>query len=110
MIVLLGIMYSIPGSDNGSYENIGDSFHMLAHGAALDAFVVVYLISIAMFNFLGVTMSGKLSAVHRTIVDAVRTSLVWTVQIIAYYGVNKNYGNAWGKHSWVQLIGFVFLV
>merc|ERR1719238_1461674 len=87
---------------------------MIAHSGTITAFIAVYLVSIAVFNFLGVTIAGKLSAVTRTINDALRTSIVWSIQLGVYYffpvGTGHNYGSPWGSHSWMQLLGFVCLV
>jgi len=111
MIVILSVMYFIPGGDVKSYENAVDSIHMLVNSGALMAFCLLYLFSISAFNFLGVTIAGKLSAVTRTINDALRTSIVWSVQLFVYYALgSENYGTPWKAHSWMQLIGFAFLI
>eukprot|EP00929_Paragymnodinium_shiwhaense_P008582 TRINITY_DN11253_c0_g1_i1.p1 TRINITY_DN11253_c0_g1~~TRINITY_DN11253_c0_g1_i1.p1 ORF type:complete len:399 (+),score=107.25 TRINITY_DN11253_c0_g1_i1:84-1280(+) len=110
MVVMLTIMYAIPGQDAGSYENFIDSLQMIENSGTILAFVLMYLVSISIFNFLGVTIAGKLSAVHRTINDALRTSIVWIVQLIVYYAGAENYGTPWMAHSWLQLLGFGFLV
>lgn len=110
MIIMLTVMYFVPGNDAGSYENVVDSLHMLAGGGDLLLFVLVYLISIAIFNFCGITIAGKLSAVHRTINDAMRTMIIWTVEIIVYYGMSKTYGAAWTPHTYLQLVGFAFII
>lgn len=110
MLILLSIMYNIPGDDAGSYENAIDSVHMLLGGGNLDVFVGIYLCSIAVFNFLGVTISGQLSAVHRTINDAMRTMIIWTAEIVIYYTVSKTYGIPWQPHSYLQLVGFGFII
>jgi len=110
MCIVLAVMYAVPGDDAGSYENVVDSLHMLACSSQLLAFVVVYLFSISFFNFFGVTMSGKLSAVTRTINDALRTMIIWIVELIVFYGISEKYGQKWLPHSYLQLIGFVFLI
>lgn len=111
MCVVLAVMYVVPGNDSGSYENVVDSLHMLAGSGQLLLFVLCYLVSISFFNFLGVTISGKLSAVHRTINDALRTCIIWAVEILVYYVIgSERYGTAWQPHSWLQLIGFFLLI
>merc|ERR1712224_393145 len=82
MGALLVVFHLLPGDDAGSYENVLESAYMLVHSGAVAAFVVIYLVSISIFNFLGVTIAGKLSAVHRTMNDATRTSIVWAVQLL----------------------------
>merc|ERR1719220_641245 len=70
--------------------------------------MVGYLASIAAFNFCGVTIAGKLSAVTRMMNDALRTCIVWAVQLALYYA-GSTYGQGPTEHSWMQLLGFVFL-
>jgi hypothetical protein len=110
MCGVLTAMYFIPGKDGGSYENVFDSLHMLSSSRLLLLWVLTYLLSISVFNFLGVTITGKLSAVHRTINDALRTAIVWSVQTILYYTGCETYGTPLTPHSWMQMLGFVFLL
>lgn len=111
MIALLTCMYYAPGQDvNGQYENAIDSWELATNSATLAGLVVCYLISISFFNFLGVTISKQLSAVHRTINDALRTAIVWGVQLALFYAGSTTYGQGPTPHSWMQLLGFVFLV
>lgn len=109
MIVMLTVMLFIPGKDAGAYENVLDSAHMLTSSGLLAMWVLIYLFSIACFNFLGVTISGKLSAVHRTINDALRTAIVWGVQLVLN-SCGSKYGAGWTEHSWMQLLGFLCLI
>jgi energy-converting hydrogenase Eha subunit A len=111
MCIILAVMYFVPGNDAGSYENVVDSVHMLVdESGQLLAFVVLYLISISFFNFLGVTIAGQLSAVTRTINDAMRTMIIWIVEVFVFYCVSEKFGQKWTTHSYLQLIGFVFLI
>lgn len=110
MVVILFVMYWIPGNDAGSYENVVDSMHMLFGSSQLLIFVAFYLVSIACFNFFGVTIAGQLSAVHRTINDTMRTMIIWVVEILVYYFISEDFGTPWKAHSYWQLIGFALLV
>lgn len=114
MIILLIVFFYIPGTDAGSYENALDSFYMMQQSSVLVFFILLYLVSIAFFNFLGVTITGKLSAVHRVINDALRTIIVWAVQLMLFYlgseKVGQDYGAKILPHSWMQLIGFLFMI
>merc|ERR1712129_128901 len=111
MIALLIGMYYAPGQDvGGSYENAVDSLELVEHSTLLKCLVLGYLVSISFFNFLGVTISKQLSAVHRTINDALRTAMVWGVQLALFYAGSTTYGQGPTPHSWMQLLGFVFLI
>merc|ERR1719183_1458213 len=83
---------------------------MMAGSGRLLAFVVFNMFSISFFNFFGVTISGQLSAVTRTVNDAMRTVIIWTVETIVFYGISEKYGQEWQPHSYLQLIGFLFLI
>jgi drug/metabolite transporter (DMT)-like permease len=56
--------------------------------------------SIAFFNFFGISVTKKMSASHRMVLDSVRTCVVWTVGLLAF-------GE---KFSILQLIGFIILI
>merc|ERR1712232_1315168 len=123
MAILLTIFYLIPGEDNGSYENFPDTLYKMSSSPMpLDAFISMYLVSIEFYNFFGVTMAGTLSSVHRTLVDALRTALVWLVELAIFYATENSYcsergrlngqcfGTKWGKWSYLQLLGFAVLI
>lgn len=110
MSIILFVMYCIPGNDAGSYENAIESLEMLAGSRDLLIFVLFYLCSISFFNFFGVTISGQLSAVHRTLNDALRTIIIWVVEIIVFYTISEDFGTGWKAHTYLQLVGFALLV
>eukprot|EP00747_Dinoflagellata_sp_TGD_P183964 gnl/TRDRNA2_/TRDRNA2_39224_c1_seq1.p1 gnl/TRDRNA2_/TRDRNA2_39224_c1~~gnl/TRDRNA2_/TRDRNA2_39224_c1_seq1.p1 ORF type:complete len:427 (+),score=76.24 gnl/TRDRNA2_/TRDRNA2_39224_c1_seq1:44-1324(+) len=110
MIIMLSVMYVLPGNDAGSYENALDSIYMLGGSGELLGFVLLYLVSISFFNFFGVSIAGRLSAVTRTINDALRTGIVWTVQLLLFYAGSTTYGQGLKDHSWMQLVGFLMLI
>ena len=57
-------------------------------------------------------LTKRLSAVVRTLIDALRTLSVWLVEIIIFYGIapDSGYGEGWHQYSWLQVIGFALLV
>jgi hypothetical protein len=109
MIFLLILMSLIPGSDNGSYENSLDSLYKMAHSFELDCFIITYSISIAFYNFLGVTITSHFSAVHRTLIDSLRTVVVWFVDLFTFYTISSNFGDKWKPHTYLELLGFIVL-
>jgi len=108
--IILPAMYFIPGKNEGSYENSWDAMLMISRNMELLAMIILYWISIAFYNFCGLSVTKKLTAVHRTLIDALRTICVWAIDIFIYYVISETYGEAWTKYSYVQLIGFVLLV
>eukprot|EP00727_Mastigamoeba_balamuthi_P013153 m51a1_g8460 hypothetical protein (420) ;mRNA; r:425930-427468 len=115
MFVVLPIVYFIPGDNpssmaRGSYDNAIDAFIMMGHSAPLLVFILVYIVSDALFNFFGVNVTKYLSAVHRTIIDACRSIFVWAWQLLTYYCISERYGEKWTKYSGLQVAGFVLLI
>lgn len=112
MMLLFVPMYFIPGKDAGSYENILDSSTMIENGSGLTHAVLLYTLSCACYNLCAVCVTGALSAVHRTMFMALRTLIVWCVDLTVFYMVDPNiaWGESWSVYSYVQLIGFVVLV
>lgn len=107
---VLPSLYFIHGDDHGSYENVKDAWHNLKHSGELVAFTMLYWGSIIFYNFCGLSVAKQLSTVHRTLIDALRTVVVWSVELIIYYGISKSFGEAWSDWSYLQSGGFVFLV
>ena len=72
---------------------------------------VGYIISIAFYNYCGMAITKSLSAIHRTLIDALRTILVWGVDLLIYYAFNSStFGEPWTTYSPLQLGGFIFIV
>lgn len=110
--IILPSMYFVPGSDaNGSYENSLDALVQMGNNGKLMAMCFLYLLSIAFYNFFGLAVTRSLTAVHRTLIDACRTILVWLASLFIYYVIDIRYGepfdNAYGL---LQVDGFAFLL
>jgi drug/metabolite transporter (DMT)-like permease len=110
LCIVLPVVYFIPGGDEGSYENAIDSAVMLSNSSFLLVLVLGYLVSIAFYNFFGLSVTKNLTALHRCLIDACRTVLVWAAELYIYYEVSSDYGEPWSSYSFMQLGGFVFLV
>ncbi|XP_025090038.1 solute carrier family 35 member F6-like isoform X2 [Pomacea canaliculata] len=110
--VVLPVMYFIPGDDpGGRYENSIDALYQLGNSPKLLIFCILYLISIAFYNYFGLAVTKSLTAVHRTLIDACRTILVWAVSLVIYYGFDKEFGEDFDKtYGILQVDGFSFLV
>jgi drug/metabolite transporter (DMT)-like permease len=108
-LILLPAMYFIPFPL--FHDDSVDAIEKTKNDNLLLAMMLLYIVSIAFYNFCGISVTKQLTAVHRTLVDASRTILVWVVDIIIFYfSSNKEYGESWTKHSYVQLIGFFILI
>ncbi len=49
------------------------------------AMVLCYFVSIAFYNFCGLAVSKSLSSMHRVLIDACTTALVWIVDTVLFY-------------------------
>ena len=65
---ILPVLYFIPGSDQGSYENALDALVMIKNDGPLLALNLLYSMSIAFYNFFGLSVAKQLSTVHRTLI------------------------------------------
>ena len=58
------------------------------------------MVSIAFFNFAGISVTKEMNATTRMVLDSVRTLVIWGVSL----------GIGWQDFHFLQLIGFVILV
>ena len=72
----------------------------------LKIYLSMYVLSIAFFNFSGLTISKYSSATSRTIVDTLRTIVVWTFFLVMPF-VPEDTKETF---SWLQLLGFLILI
>lgn len=105
-LIVMGLM---PGPDNGSYESFIDGAYMIGNDGLLLFFVLTYMASISMYNFVGITVGKKMSAVVRCLVDSCRTVVVWAVNLLLF-AMGSPYGSEWTRHSWLTAFGFLWLV
>lgn len=110
--IVLPAMYYVPGADvNNSYENSLDALYQIANEPRLLVFCLLYLTSIAFYNYFGLAVTRSLTAVHRTLIDACRTMLVWGADLIIYYAFDKDFGEPFDKQfGLLQVDGFFFLL
>lgn len=110
LAVALPTVNAIHGSDHGSYENFKNSTYMLFHNTQIGVLQFLYFISIAFFNWSSFVYSKALSATARTLVDALRTILVWIVMASIYPLTHEAYGEGISFWSLLQALGFIFML
>ncbi|KAK4535512.1 hypothetical protein CDCA_CDCA05G1537 [Cyanidium caldarium] len=112
VLVLFPLAYLLPGYDlGGRWEDEVDSVVMIAHSGALAAILVVDAGSMLFFNLFSLNVTQLSSAMFRTILETMRTLLVWVVDLWLYYGwTGGRFGEAWTRYSWLQVAGFVAIV
>ncbi|KAH3767125.1 solute carrier family 35 member F6 [Pelomyxa schiedti] len=113
---VLPFFYVVPGKQDCSLryqdkENSIDAILQILHNWQLVLYVLLYLCSIAFYNFFGLSVTKSLTCVHRTLIDACRTIIVWTVDLFIWYVIDApQYGEEWTIYSWVQVAGFLLLI
>jgi len=80
-------------------ENTYEALYMVHSDRVLQTTVVVSMISIAVFNWSGVTVTQRASCTARATIDVSRTVLIWAVELLML----------WNTFSWMQLAGFFVL-
>ncbi|CAH3143271.1 unnamed protein product [Porites evermanni] len=110
--IVLPVLYYIPGDQNHhSYENSLDALVMIKNDTKLLIMSLLYICSISFYNFFGLAVTKSLTAVHRTLIDALRTIVVWLVDLFIYYVFHEGFGEAWDKRYGIfQVDGFLFLL
>mmetsp|Transcript_3348 Transcript_3348/g.4853 ORF Transcript_3348/g.4853 Transcript_3348/m.4853 type:complete len:409 (+) Transcript_3348:1-1227(+) len=98
---LLVPMYWIPGPSTGNkLENAPDAFVQIGNSHTLVLAILGNIVSIGFFNFFGVTVTRRISATTRMVLDSVRTLVIWVFSLMI----------GWQKFQFMQAIGFPFLV
>lgn len=102
-----------PGADHGKIEYMPESVTMYEGSLPIQLFTLKYMISIAMYNLCGLSVTKSISAITRCLVDSCRTMVVWLVSLAFFYGFEgrfRAYGSPWTEHSWLQACGFLLLI
>ena len=90
-------------SDTAFWFGEDDAFKQFASEANNPTIIIAMscmVFSIAFFNFFGISVTKKMSAAHRMVLDSVRTCVVWAVGLIFLH-----------EHfAILQAIGFVILI
>ncbi len=81
-------------------EDAYDGLYQLAHNPLLLTAFCGTVVSIAFFNFAGISVTKEMSATTRMVLDSVRTLIIWGVSI----------GVGWQTFRALQLLGFSVLV
>lgn len=94
-------------NENNQYfvEDTLFAFRQLGANSSLLFYCILYVCSIGVFNFVGITISKVLSSPARAVLDTIRTIVVWLFFIFPI--VDKCHRE---QFQVLQLIGFIFLI
>eukprot|EP00437_Effrenium_voratum_P043306 CAMPEP_0181468900 /NCGR_PEP_ID=MMETSP1110-20121109/37726_1 /TAXON_ID=174948 /ORGANISM="Symbiodinium sp., Strain CCMP421" /LENGTH=360 /DNA_ID=CAMNT_0023593759 /DNA_START=26 /DNA_END=1105 /DNA_ORIENTATION=+ len=112
MVVVLPMVQMLPGSDDGHLEDEYNAVQLLRSSSSLSGLMLLYTFSCATYNMSGIAVTGALSAVHRVMLEALRTLIVWIFGLSVHYLVDPKslIGEVWTAWSWLEVVGFVLLV
>lgn len=83
-----------------SLENALDGIYQITHSWQIATATGGTILSIAFFNYAGISVTKEISATSRMVLDSVRTFVIWGVSL----------GIGWQKFQELQLGGFVVLL
>eukprot|EP00811_Abedinium_folium_P013877 NODE_22913_length_689_cov_0.973310.p1 GENE.NODE_22913_length_689_cov_0.973310~~NODE_22913_length_689_cov_0.973310.p1 ORF type:complete len:152 (-),score=46.79 NODE_22913_length_689_cov_0.973310:91-546(-) len=99
---MFGLLFGLPFlviMDFTNQDSSLDAIYQLSHSPILLAAIIASVFSVAFFNFSGVTVTQRASAVARSTIDVSRTVSVWAVELVL----------GWNSFSTVQFVGFIVL-
>lgn len=104
LVPMYFIPWHIPGTDFWQevprYEDALDAVAQMGNSGLLILFVIGNIVSIAFFNFTGLTVTKYLNATTRMVLDSVRTLFIWLFSLAIM----------WQSFYFTQLLGFVLLI
>jgi len=106
------VFMQFPGRDNGVIEDSRDTVRMFSgdNSNLLQCLALLYMLGVSASQLCGMTITKRLSAVTRCMVQSCQTVLVWLVTLGLFYGGYEQYGSPWTPYSWFQLAGFVLTI
>jgi len=103
LLIPFSFIYVGPSFGHGPrfvLEDAYDGVYQLAHNPLLALAFSGTVISIAFFNFAGISVTKELTATTRMVLDSVRTLVIWAVSM----------GIGWQNFFYLQLVGFMILL
>eukprot|EP00188_Purpureofilum_apyrenoidigerum_P002779 Plantae.Rhodophyta-Purpureofilum_apyrenoidigerum.ctg28382.p1 GENE.Plantae.Rhodophyta-Purpureofilum_apyrenoidigerum.ctg28382~~Plantae.Rhodophyta-Purpureofilum_apyrenoidigerum.ctg28382.p1 ORF type:complete len:423 (+),score=90.50 Plantae.Rhodophyta-Purpureofilum_apyrenoidigerum.ctg28382:128-1396(+) len=111
VVWVLPVAYFLNGRDHGHLEDTLDSAYIFLHTWQVATVVFADMLMMLFYNVCGMSVTNGFSAVHRVIIETLRTLCVWVIDLFLYYFVTRGgFGEAWVPYSWLQLGGFCLLV
>ncbi|CAK1588263.1 unnamed protein product [Parnassius mnemosyne] len=104
--LLLVIFYWVPAPSHfgnnprGTVEDAIDGLIQIGNNPLLLMAVIGTIISIAFFNFAGISVTKEMSATTRMVLDSIRTFVIWMVSLAV----------GWQAFHWQHLVGFAILI
>ncbi|MCJ8743963.1 hypothetical protein PDJAM_G00100810 [Pangasius djambal] len=105
LTILLVPMFYIPAGGFGSnprqvLEDALDAFCQIGHKPLIVLALLGNTVSIAFFNFAGISVTKEISATTRMVLDSLRTLVIWVVSLAL----------GWESFHGLQILGFLILL
>ena len=118
LCLLLPAVQLLPGREGGGvHEDSIDTLCMLCASGAIRQVAACSVAAMAVYNVAGMLVTDSLGAVTRTVLETMRTLLVWVLNLLLFYAGSRggkhgrpSIGEPWTSHSWLQAVGFAVLV
>lgn len=81
-------------------EDALDAFCQIGHKPLILLALLGNTVSIAFFNFAGISVTKEISATTRMVLDSLRTLVIWVVSLAL----------GWEKFQGLQILGFIILL
>ena len=101
-----GVCIRDSGDNSIRFENAIFALKQIYESPHLKGYLSLYVLSIAFFNFSGLTISKNVSSTARTIVDTMRTIVIWVFFLTMPFVPEETKET----FSWLQLLGFSILI
>jgi len=98
--VALPLLSHVPGPGGSPIDDASTALSAIAASSTLQWSTVVTVLSIAAFNFCGISVTKRLSGGSRAAIDASRTAVVWLFCLQA----------GWERFHSLQVVGFAILI
>jgi hypothetical protein len=113
------VVHHLGGQEgNGLREDFWDTMHQMEHSASICVIIAILWFLGLTYNCVSTTLIGRTSAVVRTLMEALRTFIIWMIQFAIFYGCEKSkslydwrlIGEEWTRASIIQAVGFALMI
>jgi drug/metabolite transporter (DMT)-like permease len=94
------IPYSFSNLKPSRFENVIDAAIQMTHSWKIGFVIFLLILSVALYNFSGLSVTKEMSATTRTVLDSVRTPFVWAFSLVV----------KWQNFQYLQPVGYSLLV
>lgn len=103
-MMFLPLLAQLRTSSGEPFDSLSEAIEQIKQSRQLQIATIGSILSIAFFNFFGITLTKKLSGAARATIDACRTLFVWM------YSLHVGWEEKSVLKNMIQVIGFVIMV